>query len=198
MDIVSLTTIIGLLVDSIEVIKLFKGFRRYWEERNIGEGPINIPEDQERQLKSVYRGRIGSKIVEALILYIEKGDRRYLNETLLNIDEVRQVDVIVDTIGRDPEIMYYRQFKKQPEYMYKYRGNGVKIEEFARVSKSISKYLELISNLHPTAKKRIILVTPVAMAFQIGQLIGSIARYYPLHLDRERGYREVEAVIGYS
>ncbi len=198
MDIVSLTTIVGFLVDSIEVMKIFKGFRRYWEERKLGKEAITIPEDQERQLKKVYRGRIGSKIVEALIFYIENGDHRYLNEVLLSIDDVRQVDVVIDTIGRDPEIMYYRQFKKQPEYVYKYQGDGVKIEEFTRVSKSISKYLELIGNLHPSAKKRIILVTPVVMAFQIGQLIGSIVKYYPLHLDRERGYREVEAVIRYG
>lgn len=40
------------------------------------------------------------------------------------------------------------------------------------------KFLELVNNPHPLARKRVILVMPVVLGFQIGRLVGSIAKFY--------------------
>ncbi len=188
-------TVIGLLVDTVEVMRLGKSIKRYIDQRRSSKGKIDIPKEEEKELRTLIGGEIGSKLVDTFISYVENGSTDPLMEVISGIEDRRSVDVSVDVIGRNPEIMYRRQFGKYPEYVYKYSTGGLDLKEFPVVATSVAKFLELVNNLHPVAKKRLILSTPVVLGFQIGQLIGSTAKFYPLHLVRDSGYGEVEPVI---
>ena len=189
-------TVIGLLVDSVEVIKLGKQIRDYVSKRRAGSREaMDIPQDQEAKIRTLISGRIGSRLVDAFISYVEEGSYDPLMEVIDDVEKRESVDTSVDLIGRNPEVMYRRQFGRDPDYIYKYASGGLDTSEFPRVAVSVAKFLELVSNLHPLAKKRVILVMPVVIGFQIGQLVGSTARFYPLHMVRDSGYVEVGPVI---
>ncbi len=190
-------TVIGLLVDSVEVIRLGRHVRDYLRRRRSGQGEgVDIPRDQEESMRTLISGRIGSRLIDAFISYLEGGTYDPLMKVIDEVEERKSVDTSVDLIGRNPEVMYRRQFGSDPDYVYKYTQRGLEVGDFPRVATSVAKFLELINNLHPLAKKRVVLVMPVVVGFQVGQLIGSTARFYPLHLVRDSGYVEVGPVIG--
>lgn len=189
-------TVIGLLVDTVEMVRLGRGIRDYVAKRKKGiRERIDIPEDQESQIRTLIGGRLGSKLVNAFISYVEAGDTDPLLEVIDSVEDRELVDITVDIIGRSPEIMYKSQFKRDPDYVYKHVTNSLQLPEFPVVASSVAKFLELVNNLHPLAKKRVVLAMPVVTGFQVGQLVGSIAKFYPLHLVRGSGYVEVEPVI---
>jgi len=189
-------TVIGLLADTVEVLRLGREFREYVRERRRGSKErVSLPEEQESKVRALIGGQIGSRLVDAFISYVEEGDSGPLTALIDEVEERDPVDVAVDVIGRNPEVMYRRQFKRDPDYIYKYAPGGLKVGEFPAVAVSVAKFLELINNLHPAAKKRVILATPVTVGFQVGQLVGTTAKIYPLHLVRGSGYAEVESVV---
>ncbi len=191
-------TVIGLLVDSIEVIRLGRHVKDYIQRRRAGSSEsIDIPQEQEAEIRGLIGGRIGSRLVDAFISYVEEGSYDPLMEVIDDVEKRKSVDTSVDLIGRNPEVMYRRQFGRDPDYVYKQTAGGLNTSDFPHAALSVAKFLELVSNLHPLAKKRVILVMPVVIGFQIGQLIGSTARFYPLHLVRDSGYVEVGPVIGF-
>ncbi len=190
-------TVVGLLVDTVEVIRLGKGVRDYVSRRRKGfKDKVNIPRDQENRMRTLISGSIGSKLMNAFISYVERGDSDPLLEVIDGVERRELIDVSIDLIGRNPEVMYRSQFSRDPDYVYKYVvQEGLETRDFPLVASSSAKFLELVNNLHPSAKKRIILAMPVVVGFQVGQLIGSTARFYPLHMARGSGYEEVEPII---
>ncbi|GEM_PF-3201573 len=199
MSIGLVTTVVGLLVDSVEVVRLGKELKGYLSRRKSSDERIDIPSDQEDRMKSLIGGVIGSKLVDAFISYVESGDPGPMMEVIDGVERRKEVSASIDVIGRNPEVMYRRQFGRDPDYIYKYVPDqgGLSVKEFPLVAFSSAKFLELINNLHPSAKKRLILSAPVILGFQIGQLVGTTAKFYPLHLVRESGYAEVSPVVRY-
>ncbi len=72
--------------------------------------------------------------------------------------------------------------------------DSLDIKDFPIVEASVAKFPELVNNIHLLAKERIVLTAPVAMGFQVGQLVGSTAKFPPEY-GEGLGYGEVEPVI---
>ena len=188
---------VDVLSSILEIMRMGKSMREAIKRRRSGySGSFDVPVEEESSLKAVIGGSLGSQLVSAFMTYVREGDLNPLKASINKISGEKEVDVVVDVLGRNPEVMYLSQFGREPHYLYKL-GSTITPDDFPTVSRGLAKFLEMVNNLHPKAKKRALLVTTVAIAFQAGQLIGGTAKYHLLHLDRGKGYVEVPAVIWY-
>ncbi len=190
-------TAIDALSLILEVMDLGKGIRNTVSRRRAGfSRKVELPAEEEFSVRAIVGGSLGSKLVSDFLTYVKEGDIEPLKRSIASISKEKEVDVVVDVLGKNPEIMYLSQFGREPHYLYKLDGR-ITPDDFPSVSFGVAKFLEMVNSLHPGVKKRALLVTTVAIAFQVGQLIGGTAKYHLLHLDRGKGYVEVPSVIWY-
>ena len=67
---------------------------------------------------------------------------------------------------------------RDPDYIHRYSVGSLNVRKLPILAALAVKFLELVNNPHPLARKRVILVMPVVLGFQIGRLVGSIAKFY--------------------
>jgi len=187
--------LIGLLVDSYEALKLGVRLRKYIRRMKEGKH-VDVPREVEEDISRIYGGAIGSQVVSAFIKYIETGDEKPIESIIESYSNLDEVAITVDVTDRRPEVRFQAEYHRRPEYTYRLvREGGLKPEEFPMVAKSIGKLIQLTANIHPEAKKMLILSTPVALAFQVGQTIGTRYRIHLLHLHTPKGkYVEISPI----
>ena len=108
-------------------------------------------------------GSVGSRVIRAL------SDPGVVRE----LSELDSATLVVDLLGRNPELLYVHQYGSPPEYLLKrLETSPIEPREFPELASSVASALRLVSELHPRAKIRLLLVAPTALAFLAGALLG--------------------------